>query len=132
MQAEASGILNWMIEGWQTVQKAWEDKVVALPTPASVTKETLDYRTSQSQVARFFEEKCRVSTAAVEDCTPIGSTTMFERYSEWCEAQGEKNRKTLTAFGTELARHLSGYPQVKKGPHGKDRQIHWWGIEFLT
>ena len=131
VQAEASGILNWMIEGWQQVQSAWEKKEVALPDPTSVTKETLEYRTSQSQVTRFFEEKCHVSAAAVEDCLPIKATTIFQRYNDWCEAQGEKNRKNLTAFGNELVRHLSAYPQVKKGPHGKDRQIHWWGIEFL-
>lgn len=59
VQAEASGILNWMIEGWQQVQMAWEKKEAALPTPASVLKETLEYRTSQSQVARFFGRSVR-------------------------------------------------------------------------
>ena len=131
VQAEAAGILNWLIEGWQMVQKAWAEKQVALPTPASVTAETLEYRTSQSQVARFFGEKCRVSTDAVEDCTPIGSTTIYERYGQWCDAQGEKSRKNLTAFGNELTRHLSAYPQVKKEQYGKDRKMHWFGIEFL-
>jgi len=130
VKAEAAGILNWMIEGWQQVQKAWEKKEVALPTPASVIAETLDYRTNQSQVARFFGEKCRVSTIAADDCQPIGATTMYGRYTTWCDLQGEKSRKNQTTFGTELARHLSIYPQVKKGPYGKDRQIHWWGIEF--
>lgn len=72
-----------------------------------------------------------MSTTAVEDCVPIGATTIFERYTQWCDVQGEKSRKTMAAFGIELARHLSTYPQVKKDQYGNDRKMHWFGIEFL-
>jgi len=125
---EASGIFNWLLEGWKLVQRAWQIEEVALPEPAEVRMATQEYRQEQSQVARFFAENYRVAS---HESDPMPAADVYNCYTMWTTNQGEHFKKNLTAFGLELARYLTPYKTVSKRPHGKKNVVSWFGIEKI-
>ena len=123
--AESSGILNWLLGGWKLVQLAQQSNEVVLPEPPEVRMATQEYRQEQSQVGRFFAEYYRI---AEHEGAAISAADIYEAYRQWADKQGEHFKKSQTAFGTELTRHLSQFTTVKKKPYGEKRTLHWFGI----
>jgi putative DNA primase/helicase len=100
LQAEASGILNWVLEGLK------QYRVGGLRVPAAVASATTDYRQSQNLVLRFLAA-CTEEAAESEQ---IGATTLYEGFIEWATDNAEF-KLTQTGFGREakkLLRHKRG------------------------
>ncbi|HHM12541.1 MAG TPA: DUF3854 domain-containing protein [Planctomycetaceae bacterium] len=78
LRAEASGILNWALEGCA----AWQQQ--GLNAPDAVRAATKEYRGEMDVVGRFLDERCRLI-----DGPRIGATTLFESLEKWCKSTGE-------------------------------------------
>jgi putative DNA primase/helicase len=125
--ADASGILNWLLEGWKLMQASWSTSQ-PVPEPVEVRQATRSYRDNQSFVIRFFNEHYRVTQNA--DAEPVSTERVFREYVTWMAEQGRHAKKTSSAFGTELAKYLSQYPHVKKDQwRAGGSRMHWFGIE---
>lgn len=90
-----SAILNWLIAGWQLLQKE------GLNSPAAVVEATKEYSRDSNKIALFAEEKL------IEDRTGEARTAaVYERYKEWCDVNGclpensTNFKKSLQAIGT--------------------------------
>jgi P4 family phage/plasmid primase-like protien len=100
LRAEASGILNWLVEGCL----AWQRD--GLNEPAAVAEATSAYRAEMDAVGRFVDECCVVNKEF-----RVKAQTLYQKYTEWCKESGERETLTKTAFGTELNKR--GYEQKK-------------------
>lgn len=94
-----SAILNWLIAGWQLLQKE------GLNSPAAVVEATKEYSHDSNKIALFAEEKL------IEDRTGEARTAaVYERYKEWCDVNGcmpensTNFKKSLQAIGTVVRR----------------------------
>jgi P4 family phage/plasmid primase-like protien len=91
LRAEASGILNWLIQG----ALLWQAE--GLETPSKVIAATEDYRAEQDTLADFIEE-----------CTepdPNASTPharLFKIYETWCEESGIRFKTTKKGLAKRL------------------------------
>lgn len=80
LKAEASGILNWLIEGCLAWQK--ED---GLKTPAAVEQATSEYEHESDPLAPFFDECCELGAAF-----DVPKGDLLSAYRSWCAANKEK------------------------------------------
>lgn len=94
-----SAILNWLIAGWQLLQKE------GLDSPAMVVEATKEYSHDSNKIALFAEEKL------IEDRMGEARTAaVYERYKEWCDVNGcmpensTNFKKSLQAIGTVVRR----------------------------
>jgi putative DNA primase/helicase len=78
LRAEASGILNWLLEG----ARRW--KVERLITPLIITSATDEYRGEMDVIGNFIRERC-VQEA---DCS-IRARELFKCYQDWCDDNNE-------------------------------------------
>jgi putative DNA primase/helicase len=78
LRGEASGILNWLVEG---SRRFLAD---GLSEPAAVTAATAAYRTGEDTVARFLAD--RQVTARAGARTP--AARLVTEHGSWCEAEG--------------------------------------------
>lgn len=129
IDAEASGVLNWMLQGCTKVVQAWKNHENALPEPDAVKNATMEYRENQSQVIRFFADTYRVT--AQKEFAPVPCADVYKAYCQWADGNGEKYKHTMTAFGTELSRYLDQIApgKTEKKLYGAERAMHWFGIE---
>jgi putative DNA primase/helicase len=79
LKAEASGILNWAIEGCLIWQK------VGLKTPTAVELATSEYEAESDPLAPFFEDCCELDTTF-----QVPKTGLRNAYQDWCRANKEK------------------------------------------
>jgi putative DNA primase/helicase len=111
LAAEASGILNWALEGYA----AW--KTGGLKPPAEVTEATGSYRRENDVVGQFIEARCVEAPNAKSS-----SKTLYENYVAWCTEVGQ-NPVPLVSFGKELKR--KGFaPDKRRNGNG------WIGIDL--
>ena len=82
LHAELPGILNWAIEGCLLWQKQ------GLEMPATVSKATKQYRSSQDTVGLFLEEKTLSGSEFLAYHTK--ASVLYKHYTEWCEEAGER------------------------------------------
>jgi putative DNA primase/helicase len=78
LRDEASGILNWLLEGIAN----WKQE--RLKTPKAVLFATDEYRDEMDVIGNFIKEKCgqkREMTIAIKK--------LYKAYSEWCEENNE-------------------------------------------
>ena len=108
LRAEASGILNWLIEG------ALEYLREGLIVPGEVDQASEDYRTDSNPVATWVDTQCRRLPAAT---TP--ARTLYEAYCAWCKENALEPVHT-TSFGKALG--AMGFVKEKAGI------IFWKGI----
>ena len=78
LQAEASGILNWMLLGCT----AWQAD--GLGEPTEVTQATAGYRGDMDSIGTFIRERC-----ALPAHFTCRASLMYADYVEWCKASGE-------------------------------------------
>ena len=100
LDAEASGILNWMIEGCLE----WQE--IGLALPDSMREDTQAYRHEQDVVGRFIDEECIVGEGFI---SPKKITYLC--FKEWAEAgehytmtQVEFNEKMLSKFDDDRSK----------------------------
>lgn len=83
LKAEASGILNWLLDGCQ----AWLN--AGLSYPDEVRKSTSEYAESNDSLGQFIDERCEVAEA--HDCT---AKAIYMAYMAWCAQQGSRPAST--------------------------------------
>jgi putative DNA primase/helicase len=115
LEAEASGILAWLVRG------ALEWQRDGLKVPNCVKTETKAYRAEQDTVSQFLDECCRVDPKAF---VPAGK--LFEAYQAWADSAGIRKtaQKNHTAFGKRVAQAF----EKVKGNKG----AVYYGIGLLT
>jgi putative DNA primase/helicase len=99
LATEASGILNWLIEGcreWQRIGLA--------PCP-EIMAATNEYLADEDTLGAFIAESCIDEPGSRED-----SSSLYKSYEKWCLDAGEKPR-SQNAFGRSL--NERGYRRVK-------------------
>jgi putative DNA primase/helicase len=77
LKAEAPGILNWLVEGFQ----AWQAEGLVIPD--CIKQATADYRQESDIVGRFLEE-------SPPPYSPIKSSELYKKFCQWTEEQGQK------------------------------------------
>jgi P4 family phage/plasmid primase-like protien len=101
LKAEASGILNWAIQGCV----AWQQN--GLGEPDEVRQATADYQSEQDMVAKFLSECCIVQRDA-----RVKVSALFEAYGRW---SGDKFmtqptfNERLRAKGFDSQRSKNGF-----------------------
>jgi putative DNA primase/helicase len=78
LRAEASGILNWLIEGalrWQ---------LEGLKTPKEILNATDEYRGEMDVIGNFLKERCEINPT-----TQIKIRELFKAYQDWCTGNNE-------------------------------------------
>jgi putative DNA primase/helicase len=106
LNAEASGILNWMIEGCLQ----WQKKGLALP--ASMREDTEAYRREQDVVGRFIDEEGVVG----EEYTSPKNLT-YQCFKEWAEDAGEHYTMTQVEFNEKM---------LSKFAEGRSKSGRFW------
>lgn len=90
-----SAILNWLIAGWQLLQKE------GLNSPAAVVEATKEYSHDSNKIAQFAEDNLE-SNASFE----VRTSEIYAHYKVWCEANGclvensTNFKKSLQTIGT--------------------------------
>ncbi len=92
LDAERSGILNWLIEGI----KLYLANGLTPYIPGTVKAFTEDYREERDQVG-VFVESCLIRTEGGR----VNASDMFKAYSDWCDANGLTAWKQ-TPFGLRM------------------------------
>lgn len=93
LRAEASGILNWMLDGY----KQW--KACGLGSCAAVEGGTDEYKYDSDSIGRFIDEMCDVLPTATTEGEK--ASTLYQTYVQWCEDNGD-NPMSGTGFGRKL------------------------------
>jgi len=102
LQAEASGILNWMIEGLLK----WND--TGLNPPQIVIDAGEDYLKENDLVAQFLNEE---TTNREGDSVSISE--LFKRYLLWCEDSGIEFKATKQTLSKKI--ESKGYAKTVIG-----------------
>jgi putative DNA primase/helicase len=113
--AEASGILNWLIQG--CVQ--WQQH--GLPAARKIVEATRTYQAEMDQLGQFLDDRC-----LIEPGMKSTSKQLYAAYLAWCEENGEKSTITNAWFGRKLAER--GFEAKLEG---KGRARTWQGIGVL-
>lgn len=111
LKLEASGILNWMIDGYCD----W--RVNGLGVPDRVNAATKDYRESEDPVGSFLSGETRAEKNA-----SIRATDLYRAYLRWCHENSE-TEFSQQAFGRIVTER--GLPKVKSGVY------YYRGIELV-
>lgn len=107
-QEEASGILNWALQG---LRDWW--KLGSLGTPGSVTADVQAYRDEEDYVGQFMDE-CLVRTGDADDA--VTASEIFGSYQVWAALAGLKGVDVLnrTHLGRALTAHGLGSVQRRR------------------
>ncbi len=100
MQKEASGILNWGIEGWKLYQQE------GLSLPDEIRKETASYQADSDIVGQFLEAECEAGDYE------ITASSLYSSFRYWCEENGF-HKMTANSFGRKLSER--GISDEKRG-----------------
>ena len=96
---ELPGILNWALEGLRRLRSNGR-----FTDAAAVRDAVAEYRTSQSVVALWLQE--RTTMGIPEALRPVDAKTKareaFQDYLQWAAATNRQRTLTETAFGTDL------------------------------
>lgn len=111
---EASGILNWLIQGCQEWQR------IGLAPPSAVVGATAAYRGQSDIVGRFLRERCEVRISS-----RVGASELFAAFERWCEMEDEKPW-SQKAFGKRL-RYTGEFEHKRSGPNGA---YEWYGLQL--
>lgn len=109
--SEASGILNWLLQGWADAKanKKWVAEEVLV--------ETQEYRERQDIVGDFLSSRC-----VIGDEFMVKVSTLYDTYCRWCENEKETPVGKHT-FNRKM--DSKGFKQERVG-HYRDR--YWIGI----
>ncbi|MDX3971145.1 MAG: phage/plasmid primase, P4 family [Bradyrhizobium sp.] len=105
LKAEASGILNWMLDGL----RSWLDN--GLTEPEEITTATAKYFATSDVLGRFLDT-CTVR----EPGHRVQSSVLHQLYEAWCKSSGETPWKNK---GFSMAMEERGYDR-------KQSDVMWW------
>ena len=115
LKAEASGILNWAIEGFTM----WRQ--VGLAPPKAVLQATDDYRSEMDTLKEWIEDCCEVGSSK----GPTLVRDLYKSYTEWCKDNGVQPRAARW-FGQQL--ELKKFKEDPRHGEGRRRQ----GIQLIV
>jgi putative DNA primase/helicase len=97
---EASGILNWCLEGLKKYQ------VDGLPVPAAIQRATNEYRDDQDVLHDFLSTLCQTANQVsgqvlVKSDISESARNLYNAYGTWCNQMNEK-RVSQRKFGEKL------------------------------
>jgi P4 family phage/plasmid primase-like protien len=96
LRAEASGILNWMLEGY----RMWEQQ--GLNPPEAVKAATEQYRQDSDTISRFIDDKCSVSAQPGDEDFTVPVARLYDEYKRWIDESGEMFTLTIKQFKDAL------------------------------
>jgi putative DNA primase/helicase len=96
LQAEASGILAWLIRGCL----AWQE-LGGLNEPAMVKAATEEYQSEEDLISIFLEECCTIDP---DIKTP--ANTLYNTYKTWVEEGSRGRPMSATAFGRRMTKRF--------------------------
>lgn len=104
---EASGILNWALEGLVDWRRC------GLQKPKSVEDMISEHRDEEDFVGQFVDECLVVADPAVAH---LPSATVYEEYARWAKLQQLRGDNFLSKvhFGRRLSQHLGRAPRVAR------------------
>jgi putative DNA primase/helicase len=111
LRAEASGILNWLVEGCV----AW--RKTGLAEPAEITDATRSYRSDMDMLGDFIDECCVLEPGLQET-----SAALSRAFNRWRLKNGEQPM-SRRSFGIELKERGFARKRV-----GAERVRTWTGI----
>jgi putative DNA primase/helicase len=111
LQAEAPGILAWMVRGCLSWQHG------GLGTPDEVIQATGDYQQEMDVIGDFILECCNTGPGA-----SATAKELYQAYGSWAESNGEKRPVSQRAFGMSLTER--GFDRKS----GTGNISMWWGI----
>jgi len=111
-ELEKSGILNWILKGWQDFQQN-QNK---LNPPEIVTKATEDYRNEEDKLGDFIQECCKLGVEY-----KIEFKVLFSTYNEFCKKNEEYSMKKLQFRNALLNKNI-------KAEHGNGNKVYLLGI----
>jgi putative DNA primase/helicase len=112
LQAEASGILAWLVRGCLDWQK------IGLQIPACILRERKAYQGEEDTLGQFLDECCVITPQA-----KVKAILLYARYAQWCE-QNRLKAMTGTAFGLAMGKRY----RRDREKHG----MHYYGIGLLA
>lgn len=112
LQAERAGIVNWLLQGWVTVQ------LRGLNPPAAVSVLKSDLRGLADPVGQFLEERCTLG-AGLRVKTP----KLYEAFKAWVEQAGDKPMGGRAFSSSMIARDFTRV---------KSNDWYWEGIELAA
>jgi len=112
LREEASGILNWLLEGIETWNKE------KLKTPKAVLFATDEYREEMDVFGNFIQERC-----IQKKDVSINIKKLYKAYSEWCD---ENNEHAVSERFLTLRLKEMGF---QRGRTATER--YWVGIGLL-
>src|SRR5262249_10472056 len=115
LAAEASGILNWAIAGFQS----WQE--TGLNPPAAVRAATDQYRAESDVLADFIAER----NVVFEARRPVAKAVLYRRYESW--AEGHRQKPMSNAEFGQVLTSRPGITQKKSTTQG-DRAWYWHGV----
>jgi putative DNA primase/helicase len=113
LREEASGILNWMLEGF----RLWSE-IGGLNPPSAVQIATEEYRKESDTFQRFLDEKMEIGKDFV-----ISASDAYNAYKFWAEDSAEHSRLTSQQFYDNMVRRGFVY-------HRTNVLRQWHGLQI--
>jgi len=114
MQAEAEGVLAWLVQGC----REWQAQGLNIPT--EVVAATAAYRSEEDLVQNFLDERCHKA-----DSARVQVGELWKGYEVWCEVQGE-HAGSMRRFNERV----SGLGLEKQA--GAANKMFWQGVGLLA
>ncbi len=112
------GLLNWAIAGWHRLYERG-----AFQEPESSSEDRQSLRRDMAPVAAFVEDTCNT-----EPKEWVESALLYEKYLDWCKAEGRSHPGTAASFGRRLR---SAFPALERKREGTgDRRWLYHGINY--
>ena len=115
LRAEASGILNWLIEG----ARLWKEEGLA-DVPAKVRAAVDEYRAEEDTLADFIEAHIEAAHGAV-----LHHSYVFKRYQDWATESGITKSK-LSSGG--LRNMLAARGWERSATRSGTSRTNWLGV----
>lgn len=113
---EASGILNWLLEGLRLY------RVEGLGDTQAVREEVADYKAESDPVLRFVATAVAEAAVFMDADEKISANLLYSWFTAWCSEEGIRFPISQNRFGRRLSR--AGYAPAR-GPGG---QRMWAGL----
>lgn len=111
LQAEASGILNWLVQGCLEWQR------MGLNPPAIVRHATQEYREEEDYLGQFLKEMCSIRASR-----QVTIDAFYRTYALWCTENGVHPLGKIT-LGKEIFERFNGLKRYRS-----DGKARWRGI----
>lgn len=112
LQREASGILNWIVQGAMMWQRE------GLEPPESIRKASGEYRQEMDVIEFFISEKCERGEGYMAPASEL-----YEVYKRWTDESGE-HQFNKQKFGSEMKAKF----KYKRTMHGR----YYQGLKIVT